>query len=135
MVFVDSNIFMYAAGSAHKHKIASVAFLHRVAAKKIECCINTEILQEILHRYRYIGRWEDGKEVYYLTKSIVPLVVPVVIGIMDIAYRLLQQYPSIYARDAVHAATCIEEHIDTIISFDKDFDVIEALQRTEPEDI
>jgi hypothetical protein len=55
------------------------------------------------------------------------LVVPVDIEIMDITYRLLQQYPSIYARDAVR--------IDTIISFDKDFDVIESLKRVEPDDI
>ena len=62
MIFLDSNIFMYAAGSAHPHKAGCLALLERIARSPAahEHCINTEVLQEILHRYRSIKRDELG---------------------------------------------------------------------------
>ena len=56
MILVDANVFMYAAGAPHKHKLASVNFLHDAARLRHECCLNAEVLQEILHRYQSIGR-------------------------------------------------------------------------------
>ncbi len=61
MILVDSNIFMYAAGSYHPNKEPSVAFLKNVAGGRIKVCVSVEILQEILHRYRSINRRKDGK--------------------------------------------------------------------------
>ena len=136
MVFIDSNIFMYAAGSAHKNKIPSVRFLHLVAARAMEGCINTEVLQEVLHRYRYIKRWEEGKEVYNLIKKIIPIVIPVDMPILDTAYDLLDKYPDIYARDAVHTATILHHNISLIVSYDRDFDIMkDEIERKEPEEL
>lgn len=135
MVFIDSNIFMYAAGTSHENKIPSVRFLHRIAAKEIEGCINSEILQEILHRYRLINRWDDGKEVYQLTKKITPIIIPVDTVILDLAFDLLEQYSSIFARDSVHAATCIHYNIEKITSYDTDFDLIDTISRIQPEEV
>ncbi len=129
MMFIDSNIFMYAAGSASPHKVPCLMFLHRVAAGTEEACTSVEVLQEILHRYRHIRLWEQGKEVYSLAKKIVPRILPVDITILDRAFVLLERYPSIYARDAVHAATCLVHGIREIITFDKDFDLIEGVKR------
>ena len=44
MVFVDSNIFMYAAGSENPHKVPCLTFLHRVAAGTEEACTSVEVL-------------------------------------------------------------------------------------------
>ena len=132
MILVDTNIFMYAAGAVHKYKLPSLEFLHNVARLEHECCINTEVLQEILHRYRSIGRWEDGKEVYSLTKKIVPLVQPVTAEIMDKTVELMNVYPTLMARDCLHAAHCILSDLDGICSFDKDFDFVAEARRIEP---
>jgi predicted nucleic acid-binding protein len=123
---------MYAAGTTHPNKIASTLYLHNVAERAIEACISVEILQEILHRYRFMAKWDDGKQVYTLTKKIVPTIVSVDSEIIDRAYDLLAKHPSIYARDAVHAATCFHMGISEICSYDTDFDCIEGLTRTEP---
>jgi predicted nucleic acid-binding protein len=129
MVFIDSNIFMYAAGTDSPHKVPSLLFLHRVAAGSENACTSIEVLQEILHRYRFIDRWEQGKKVYNLAKKIVPRILPVDVSIIDKAYKLMDRYSSIYARDAVHASTCLINGIGEIISFDSDFDVIEGIKR------
>ena len=132
MIFIDTNIFMYAAGSGHPNKIPSTDFLHKIARHEIEACINVEVLQEILHRYRHIGRWDDGKEVFSLVKKIVPVIVSVDLDIIDSAFKLLEKYPGIYARDGLHAAACLAMGVREICSYDSDFDCIEELRRIEP---
>jgi len=132
VILVDANIFMYAAGAPHRFKSRSVRYLHEVARLEHSCCVNAEILQEILHRYRSIGRWEDGREVFSLAKKIVPTVEPITAEILDKTVELMDFYPRLMARDCLHAAHCILASLEGICSFDADFDVIEEIRRIEP---
>jgi len=132
MVFIDTNIFMYAAGREHHNKIPSLNFLHKIAAGKIDACINVEVLQEILHRYRHINRWENGREVYSLTRKIVSAIFPVDTEIMKKCFDLMNQYPGIMARDALHIGFCQIHSITSFYSYDRDFDIIEGINRIEP---
>lgn len=133
MILIDANVIMYAAGAKHPNKGPSVALLERVAGGDVEAVIDAEILQEILHRYRSIGRWADGRRVFDLTRRIFPIVIPVTVEILDRARRLLDTDPAIMARDALHAAVVMGEGLETICSYDRDFDRIKGLVRTEPE--
>lgn len=132
MYFIDTNIFMYAAGTEHSNKIPSINLLHRIAAKEIDACINVEVLQEILHRYRHINRWEDGKVVYTLTRKIIPVILPLDALTMETCYHFMEKYPTVMARDALHAAFCKLSGITSVYSFDKDFDIFEEFIRQEP---
>lgn len=133
MIFLDSNVFMYAAGVSHPHKAPSAELLRRVAAGKVEATTNTEVFQEILHRYRAIGRWDDGCRVFVLARRIVPVVEPVTMDILDDSFRLLGLYPSLMARDGLHAATCLRLGATRMCSYDVDFDVIAGLRRVTPD--
>jgi predicted nucleic acid-binding protein len=132
MILLDTNIFMYAAGAAHPNKLPSARMLERVARGEVQAVIDVETLQEILHRYRAIGRWSDGRRVYDLTRQLFPSVVPISVSIMDRARRLLDSHAKLMARDALHAAVVIEEELDAICSYDRDFDKISEIKRVEP---
>lgn len=133
MLLIDANIFMYAAGADHPHRAPSVAFLRRVAAGQEEGATDAEVLQEILHRYRALQRWSDGRRVYDLARRIVPLVLPVGSEHLDAARQLLDEHASLKARDAVHAAVYFASGASELVSFDRHFDVISGLRRREPE--
>ena len=133
MILVDANVIMYAAGADHPHKRPSVALLERVARGEVEATIDAEVLQEILHRYRAIGQWEDGRRVYDLTRQLFPIVLPVTAEVLDRARRLLDTDRRIMARDALHAAVALTERLDAVCSYDRDFDRIKGLARREPE--
>ena len=135
MILIDSNILMYAAGADHPHKSPSVAVLERIAGGEVEAVINAEVLQEILHRYRSIRRWEDGRRVYDLTRQLFPVVLPVTAAALDRARDLLDRVASIMARDAVHAAVVLTEGLEAVCSYDKDFDRIPGIIRLEPDAI
>ena len=132
MILIDTNIIMYAAGAEHRYKRPSVALLERVASGEVEATIDAEVLQEILHRYRAIGRWEDGRRVYDLTRQLFPSVVPVTAEVIDRARRVLDAEGHIMARDALHAAVVMTEGFDAVCSYDRDFDRIKGIMRREP---
>ena len=132
MILVDTNIFMYAAGTPHENKIPCVEFLHSVARLEYDCCVNAETLQEILHRSRAINRWQEGKEVYSLVKKIIPTVEPVTAEIMDKAAELMDTYPQLMARDCVHIAHYMLSGLEGICSYDRDFDAVTEVRRFEP---
>ena len=133
MILVDANVIMYAAGADHAHKRPSVALLGRVARGEVEATIDAEVLQEILHRYRAIGRWEDGRRVYDLTRQLFRSVVPVTAEVLDRARRILDTDRRIMARDALHAAVVMAEGLEAVCSWDRDFDRIKGLVRREPD--
>ena len=132
MILIDSNIFMYAAGAEHPHKTPSLAFLERVARGDVEAVVDAEALQEILHRYRAIDRWGDGRHVYDLARRIVTAVIPITEEVVDAARALLDGDDRLMARDALHAAVASLHAADAICSYDRDFDRIEGIRRIEP---
>ena len=132
MILIDTNIIMYAAGAPHPNKQPSVRLLERIASGEIEATINTETLQEILHRYRAIKRWNDGRQVYDLARQIFPVVISVTAEHLDSARKLLDAYSGLMARDALHAALLIDEKFESIYSYDRDFDKIAGVRRVQP---
>lgn len=132
MILVDTNVVMYAAGAEHPSKAPAVSFLERAAAGELVAMIDSEALQEILHRYRSIGRWDDGKRVYDLARKVLPLTIPIDDEVTDRARELMDQYPRLIARDAVHAAVVLTRKLEGIATFDRDFDGIRGVKRIEP---
>ena len=132
--FLDTNIFMYAAGREHPLKGPCVAFLRRVAREEVEALTNTEVLQEILYRYRAIGERERGLHLARLAVDQVGgEVLPVTLADMRRAFGLVTRYGTdIMARDAVHAATMLNNGLTHLISADSHFDIIEGITRVDP---
>lgn len=131
-MLVDANVFMYAAGASHPHKAPSTRLLERIAGGEVDAVVDAEVLQEILHRYRAIGRWVDGRRVFDLARRIVPEVVPITFEVLDAARALLDRHAELMARDALHASVVRLHGLGGIYSFDRDFDAIKGLVRVEP---
>lgn len=49
-VFIDANVFMYAAGKRHPYKNPCLHILKDVETKALSATVNTEIFQELLYR-------------------------------------------------------------------------------------
>jgi predicted nucleic acid-binding protein len=132
VILLDTNILMYAAGAPHPNKAPAVALLARIAKGEVSCAIDAESLQEILHRYRSLNRWQDGLRVYDLALQVVPDVLAINREFMDEARRLMNANPSLMTRDAVHAAVVLVYELGGIYSFDQDFDRIPGVERFVP---
>jgi uncharacterized protein len=129
VILVDSNVLMYAGGAEHPNKTLALAFLRRVATGEVEASVDAEVLQEIIHRYRTLNRWPEGRAVYELARGLFPEVLAVTGQVMDEAKRLADKDPSLSARDAVHAAVAVIYKLKGICTFDRDFDRIPECPR------
>ena len=132
-VFIDSNVPMYVAGRDHPLREPARRLLARVRAGDIEGCTSTEVLQEILYRYVGLKRIDLALEVYELFVRICPIVFPVTLADTDRARQMLRDGTGSSVRDLLHAAVMLNNEVSVIASFDRGFDAIAGIERTQLE--
>ena len=120
---------MYVAGREHPHREPARRFLERVKAGKVEGCTSTEVLQEILYRYTALGKPDLARDVYTLFVDLCPVVFSVDLADTDLACDLLSEVADISVRDALHAAVMRNHDVESIATFDADFDRITGIRR------
>lgn len=134
-VFVDSAVMMYAAGSEHPLREPCRRILDRVGRGELAATTSVEVVQEILHRYRSIGRADGGIELAVHTLDTFAPVLPITHALMRRVPALAERYPDLATRDLVHVATCIHEGITDIVSTDRGFDQVHEIRRIDPTEL
>ena len=132
LIFLDSNIFLYAVGADHPLRGPCGRILQAVAEGGIEATTNSEVVQEILHVLRRKGRHADALLVARRVSLIFPDLLPVTQIDMVRTIDILSENASLPTRDALHAATMLGAGISQIASADQDFDRIGGIVRLDP---
>ena len=131
--FIDANILIYASGREHPQKEPCVRVLAMATERPLPFVTSSEVIQEILHRYRAQGRWALGREVIHSFAHMMHgRIEPVYAEDVLLAARLADSYQGISSRDLVHAAVMQRMGIDRIISADTGFDRLPNVTRLEP---
>ena len=129
MIFVDSNIPMYLIGADHPHKPEARRAVEDALAADEVLCTDAEVFQEILHRYRAVGRSEDIDAAFAALHGIIDVAYPIELADVERARRLLSTTTELSARDALHIAVMQAHDVGRIMSFDRGFDGIPGLER------
>jgi len=135
VILLDANIFMYAAGRESPRREPCQAFLAAmVGSPGSSACTDAEVLQEILHRYRSIGRAELGFRIF---DSVVALGVPILpVGEDEVrrARRLLASHAGLSTRHGVHLGVMEAHSITEVLTYDRGFDAVPWASRGVPRD-
>jgi len=134
-VLLDTNIFLYAAGQAHPQREACTKVLRRVAEGALEATANSEVIQEILYVLVRRGHGGEGVALARHVAALFPDLLPVTGEDMRCACDLIERYPKLPVRDAVHAATMLGNGLNQVISVDEDFDQVREIRRVAPDDV
>ena len=129
MTFIDSNVPMYLVGAAHPHKTDSQILMERLIAAGERLVTDAEVLQEVLHRYAAIDRREAIEPVFRVILDVVDDVLAIEKRDVLRAGEIAQNRALLSARDAVHIAVMERHGIESILSFDADFDRWPGLKR------
>ena len=120
---------MYLVGAEHPHKTESQVLLERLTAAGQQLVTDAEVLQEILHRYISIDRRNTIDRAFEVLLNTVDDVFAVEKSDVIRAAEIAQHRASFSARDAVHIAVMEHHGIQSILSFDADFDRWPGLKR------
>ncbi len=132
--FVDTNVPMYAAAAAHELREPCRKVPEAIRTGEIEAVIDTEVVQEILHRYGRMGLYGEGARMARDVPAMASVVYPVEREDAEQSVELFERLGSrgLRARDAVHAAVMLRRGIREIISADTHFDPVEGIRRIDP---
>jgi predicted nucleic acid-binding protein len=129
VIFIDSNVPMYLVGSPHPNKSSAEHAIAALIARQEKLVTNTEVFQEILHRYAAIGRLDAIQAAFDAVFGLVDEVFPIEVENVERAKTILLGKYRLSARDAIHVAVMEQRGIQRILSFDQGFDRYPNVER------
>ena len=121
MIFVDTNVFMYAVGRPHPLQSPAQEFFVECNVNRTPLVTSAEVLQELVYAYLPVGRPQTlDAALSLITRSRVE-VWPLEQEDVGLARLLHEQYPILQARDLCHLASCRRRGVTNIKTFDRAF--------------
>ena len=119
MIFVDTNVFMYAVGKPHPLRSRAREFFTESTLNLERLCTSAEVLQELLHAYLPVGRSEVFEDALALIDRAGVEVWPLEKEDVVLARQLHSAHPALMARDLCHLVSCRRRGVGQIMTFDQ----------------
>ena len=122
VIFVDTNVFMYAVGRPHALQANAQDFFIEANRRGTPLCTSAEVVQELAHAYLPAGRRQTFDATLGLIAGAGIEVWPLEAADVALARQLHELYPALQARDLCHLASCRRREVREIKTFDQGFD-------------
>ena len=119
MIFVDTNVFMYAVGRDHPLKAEARAFFMEHVESAESLVTSAEVLQELMHAYLPVGRIETLDAALTLAREQTTAIWSIESDDVLLARELVPRHPALRARDLLHVACCTRRAVRRIKTFDR----------------
>jgi uncharacterized protein len=119
MIFVDTNVIMYAVGGEHPLREEARAFFEEALIQRRTLVTSAEVLQELLHVYLPVRRMGTLDAALALVTATTASIWPVEEGDARLARELADAHPGLGARDLLHLASCLRRNATGIMTFDR----------------
>jgi predicted nucleic acid-binding protein len=119
VIFVDTNVFMYAVGREHPLRETARRFFMKVVGGGSPCVTSAEVVQELVHAYLPPGRLETLDAALMLVESSVAEIWSIEAEDVRVARSLADKYPGLDSRDLIHLACCRRRSVRSIHTFDR----------------
>ena len=119
MIFVDTNVFMYAVGRPHPLRETARKFFAECVRDETSLCTSAEVVQELVHAYLPVGRSLHLDRSLSLIARCRVEVWPLEHEDVTLAIQLHEQHPGLGARDLCHLASCRRRGVREVRTFDQ----------------
>lgn len=126
MIFVDTNVFMYAVGRPHPLQAPARKFFTEANRRSTPLGTSAEVLQELAHAYLHVGRLQTLDAAIALMVKAGVEVWPLEEADVTLARQLHEKYPTLGARDLCHLASCRRRGVREIMTFDQTLGTVSA---------
>lgn len=118
MIFVDTNVFIYAVGREHPLRRPARDFFEDSVERHTRLVTSAEVLQELLHAYIPADRIDTLDAALTLARSLTDIW-PVEESDVVHARALTERHRGLGARDLIHLACCQRRGVTDIKTFDR----------------
>lgn len=119
VIFVDTNVLMYAVGGEHPLRPEARSFFLKSVEEQRPLATSAEVLQELLHAYLPVGRTETLDAAFRLVEGRIGTVWSVEEEDVRLARMLADRHASLGARDVLHLACCHRRDVTRAKTFDR----------------
>lgn len=119
MIFVDTNVFVYAVGRAHPLRDPARRILLDAADDSEALVTSCEVLQELVHVYLPVDRLATLDQAWTLATSRVVDIWSIDREDLALARSSIVRHPELSARDLLHLACCRRRGVGRIHTFDR----------------
>ena len=119
MIFVDTNVFMYAVGQSHPLRSRAQEFFNESIRDRRLLFTSAEVIQELMHVYLRMKRPHTLDSALELIASAGVQVWPLEEADVILARQLHDRHPTLEARDLCHLASCRRRNVREIKTFDR----------------
>lgn len=120
MIFVDTNVLMYAVGRTHPLRARARAFFEDALREGKALVTSVEVLQELLHAYLAARRIGALDAALTLVEARIPTVWAVEREDVRLARYLVEEHPGLGARDLLHLACCRRRGVSRVETYDSE---------------
>ena len=129
MLYLDANVFIYAALNTEDYGPKAVCLLHKIQQGEEQAMTSALTFDETFWVVKKNRGFEKALEAYAALLNFPNLeIIPTDRELSSSALQLISEF-HLAPRDAIHAATTIAEKADCIVSTDTDFDRVKGLKR------
>lgn len=129
MIFLDTNVFLYAAGKEHALRGPARRILRLLEQGGLAATTSVEVVQELTFVLWRRGLPAEARELARLVLRLFPGMLSLARDDLELALQILERYSGLTPRDAIHVATMRRHGIDTIASADRHFDEVSGIRR------
>ena len=134
-LYLDTNFFIYISDASSLFYRNCLGLIKYASSNHINLVTSAETIQEIIHVSKRAKRLAKGLKTariaVQLTNELLPISKEVILNYL----KYVSIYKSAPSRDLIHLAVCLENKIDKIVTFDKDFSKFKELKILSPEEI
>jgi len=133
LILIDTNIAMYVWGAPHELQAPSRTIIRLAGQAPAHFFTDSEVLQEMLHRYRALRYWPLGRRaISAFARLLEGRVQPMLAEDVRHAAELADRYSQLSARDLIHVAIAIRSGATHIVTADSSFEVVTEIERLDP---
>ncbi len=118
VIFLDTNVLMYAVGRPHPLRSEAQEFLE-TSIGRTTLCTSAQVLQELVHAYVAVDRLATLDAALRLARNVTAEVWPIEVDDVLMARDLVQTNPGLGARDLLHLACCRRREVIEVKTFDR----------------
>ena len=119
MIFVDPNASLYAVGRDHPLRPDARRFFDHALGQGSVLTTSAQVLQEMLHAYRPVGRTDTLDLALELVRRATTTVWPLEPDDVRLARGLAETHRGLGARDLLHLACCLRRDVDDLQTYDR----------------